>query len=270
VRGVRALSRFSLLPVLALSVLTGLALAGRRRLALPALALILVESTNAPLRYHRWPGPSQAALSLRGGSGPVVHLPLGAGDTQAMLDATAHWRPLVNGDSGFVPTPYTRAMELLDGPPSEEALRFLRAVGVTRVVSAETLALPEIGAYGPERVYTMPDGPRAEVVRGERARATLWRPEGALLDLGAPTAVDRVVFAVGDGPWLDAPSVRVSQDGRDWNAVPATASLADATLSLYQDPRGGRGAVRFPPVTARYLWLDPRLPARHGPLETRP
>jgi hypothetical protein len=270
VRGVRALSRFSLVPVLALSVLTGLALAGRRRLALPALALILVESTNAPLRYHWWPGTSEAARSLRGGSGAVVHLPLGAGDTQAMLDATAHWRPLVNGDSGFVPVPYARAMELLDGAPSEDALRFLRAVGVTSVVSAETLALPEISVYGPDRVYTLPSGPRAEVVRGERPRATLWRPEGALVDLGVPTAVDRVVFAMGDGPWLDAPSVRVSLDGRHWNAVPATASLADATLSLYQDPRTGRGAVHFPTVTARYLWLDPRLPARRGPLETRP
>jgi hypothetical protein len=270
VRGVRALSRFSLVPVLALSVLAGLALAGRRRLALPALALILVESTNAPLRYHFWPGTSEAARSLRGGGGAVVHLPLGAGDTQAMLDATAHWRPLVNGDSGFVPVPYTRAMELLDGPPSEDALRFLRAVGVTTIVSAEPLALPEIGAYGPDRVYPMEPGPRAEVVRGERARATLWRPEGALLDLGAPTAVDRVVFTVGEGPWLDAPGVRASEDGRTWNALPATASLADATLSLYQNPRSGRGAVRFPPVTARYLWLDPRLPARRGLLETRP
>jgi hypothetical protein len=187
-----------------------------------------------------------------------------------MLDATAHWRPLVNGDSGFVPVPYTRAMELLDGPPSDDALRFLRAVGVTRVVGADALPLPEIAAYGPDRVYAIPAGPRAEVVRGERARATLWRPEGALLDLGAPTAVERVVFAVGEGPWLASPSVRVSLDGREWNAVPATASLADATLSLYQDPRAGRGAILFPPVTARYLWLDPRLPARRGALETRP
>jgi hypothetical protein len=75
---------------------------------------------------------------------------------------------------------------------------------------------------------------------------------------------------VGDGPWLDAPSVRVSLDGRYWNAVPATASLADATLSLYQDPRASRGALLFPTTTARFLWLDPRLPARRGAFETRP
>jgi hypothetical protein len=270
VRGVRALSRFSLVPVLALSVLAGLALAGRRRLALPALALILVESTNAPLRYHWWPGTSEAARSLRGGSGAVVHLPLGAGDTQAMLDATAHWRPLVNGDSGFVPVPYTRAMELLDGPPSEDALRFLRAVGVTRVVSADALDLPRTASLGGEHVYALPAGAAAAVPAPGTPRATAWGEDGTLVDLGAPTTVGRVAFAVGPGAWLDAPNVRTSLDGREWNAVPATASLADATLALYRDPRNGRGAVVFPPVTARYLRLDPRLPARRGALEVGP
>jgi hypothetical protein len=270
VRGVRALSRFSLVPVLALSVLAGLALSGRRRLALPALALILVESTNAPLRYHRWPGPSEAARSLRGGSGAVVHLPLGAGDTQAMLDATAHWRPLVNGDSGFVPVPYARAMELLQGPPSGDALRFLRAVSVTSLVSAEPLDLPLVGAHGVDRVYALPAGEAATVPRAGTARATAWGRDGALVDLGAPAVVGRIVFAVGSGPWLDAPAVRVSADGRQWDAVPARASLADAALALYRDPRHGRGALVFPPVTARYLRIDPRLPARRGALETAP
>lgn len=270
VRGVRALSRFSLVPVLALSVLAGLALAGRRRLALPALALVLVESTNAPLGYDRWPGPSAAALSLRGGEDAVVHLPLGAGDTQAMLDAAAHWRPLVNGDSGFVPVPYTRAMELLDGPPSAEALRFLRAVGVSRVVSAAALALPRQASYGAEHVYALPAGDAASVPEPATPRATVWGPDGALVDLGGPTAVGRVVFAVGPGAWLEAPHVRVSLDGRTWDAVPAAASLADATLALYRDPRGGRGALVFPQVTARYLRIDARLPARRGALEIGP
>jgi hypothetical protein len=50
--------------------------------------------------------------------------------------------------------------------------------------------------------------------------------------------------------------------------VEATASLADATLSLMKDPRHGRGEVRFAPQTARFLRLDPRLPARAGILET--
>jgi hypothetical protein len=119
-------------------------------------------------------------------------------------------------------------------------------------------------------VYALPAGDAATVPAPGTPRATAWGPDGAFVDLGAPTVVGRIVFAVGPGAWLDAPNVRVSTDGRDWNAVPATASLADATLALYRDPRNGRGAIRFPPVTARYLRIDARLPARPGPLETAP
>jgi len=47
----------------------------------------------------------------------------------------------------------------------------------------------------------------------------------------------------------------------------AEASLADATLSLYRDPRAGRGEVRFPPLLARRIRIAPGLPARPGLLE---
>ena len=70
VRGVRALSRFSLLPVLCLCVFSGLALAGRGRiLALVALALGLLESSQVPLGYGYWRGPSDVAKWLRGQAG---------------------------------------------------------------------------------------------------------------------------------------------------------------------------------------------------------
>src|SRR6185503_17233480 len=73
-RGIRALSRFSLVPVLALAVLSGLAPAAR------------------------W---------LAGRPGAVVDLPIGPErDTDVMLDGLAHRRPLLNGDSGFVPRAY--------------------------------------------------------------------------------------------------------------------------------------------------------------------
>ena len=82
--------------------------------------------------------------------------------------------------------------------------------------------------------------------------------------------MDRVVFEIGDGEWVSRPRVRVSVDGRDWEDVAAEASLPDAVLSLYRDPRTGRGEVRFSPRLARLLWLDPRLPARSGALEVGP
>ena len=133
VRGVRALSRFALVPTLALSVLAGLALAGRRRVVvLAALGLMMVESANLPLRLERYPGPSPAARWLAGGKGAVLVLPLGGNDTLAMLDGLAHGRPLVNGDSGFIPRPFDRAMELFE-PGVERGRPALPARGRRRV-----------------------------------------------------------------------------------------------------------------------------------------
>src|SRR5262245_43686093 len=179
VRGLRALSRLSLLPVLALCVLTGLALARARwPWALAALALALIESSNAPIRYARYDGPPAPARALAGGTGAVVALPAGEDDTQAMLDGLAHWRQLGNGDSGFVPGPYTRALELLDGADREEALRFLRAAGVTQAVTRDA------------GVWPVPAGEPARVVPAAPAAATLWTRDAIVVDLLAPRVVE--------------------------------------------------------------------------------
>jgi hypothetical protein len=78
------------------------------------------------------------------------------------------------------------------------------------------------------------------------------------------------VFEVAEGDWLERPRVTASADGRTWQDVAGEASLADATLELYHDPRRGRGEVRFPSLRARFLRLDPRLPARPGTLGVAP
>jgi hypothetical protein len=264
-RGLRALARFSIVPVLALSVLLALALAGQRWLRLLALPLLLAEACVAPIRYARAATPSAASRSLAGGKGAVAWLPLGEGDTAAMLDGLAHLRPLVNGDSGFVPRPYARAMELLDDRFGPDALRLLRALDVTRLLSSAPLAgLGEPTRFGETLVYELPAGEPARAAAPARSRAALWGPAGARVDLGAVEQVGRVVFEPADGPWLEEPRMLLSTDGRSWREVRARASLADATLALYQDPRGGRAELRFEPQAARFLRLDPRLPARPG------
>jgi hypothetical protein len=228
---------------------------------------MLAESTNAPLRFEAYAGPPPADRWLAGRAGAVVRLPAGADDTRAMLDGVAHFRPLVNGDSGFVPRPYARAQELLAEQPWDERLRFLRAVGVTHVVSDGDAPLPPLERFGATRVYAVPAGESASPPGPDAApRPTLWTPAGIVLELGAERPVSGVVFELDDRPWLAAPTLEVSSDGRSWRPWPAAASLADAALALYADPRRGRGALRFPEVSARYLRLDPALPARHGAL----
>jgi hypothetical protein len=267
VRGVRALSRFSLVPVLGLSVLAGFALAGRWRLSLVALAVFLVESGNIPIRYAPAPRPSAVARWLAGKEGAVAHLPLGARDTEVMLDGVVHFRPLLNGDSGFMPRPYTRAMELLEPSPGEEAARLLRAVDVRHVVSRMETGWPEVARFGEERIAEVPPGDAARAVTGGTSQPTLWAKDGIVVATGTSKAVAGVAFELSEADWIGEPRVQISPDGATWTDIAATASLADATLSLMRDPPHGRGAVRFAPVSGRFIRLDPRLPARPGTLE---
>jgi hypothetical protein len=284
VRGVRALSRFALVPTLALSVFAGLALSGRRRLVvLLAIALAMVESENLPLRLARYDGPSEASRWLAGKEGAVLVLPLGEDDTRVMLDSLAHDRPLVNGDSGFVPRPFDRALELFAYGLSPEGLRFLRATGVRHVVAPARAAFPgfepaerwpegvrEVARLSAERVAEVEAGERASVVEPGEPAPTRFTPEGLVVVFPEPRTVGRVSFEASDAEWVAAPQVEASIDGVSWEAVEARSSLADATLSLYRDPRHGRGEVRFAPRSVRLLRLDPRLPARGGTLEVGP
>jgi hypothetical protein len=268
-RGVRALGRFAVVPWLALAVLAGLCLAGRRWfLSLGALALVMLESANVPLRLGPYAGPPAYARWLAGKPGAVAVLPLGADDTKAMLDGIAHFRPLLNGDSGFMPRPYDRAMELLAREPlGDEGFRFLRAVGVTHVVAEGPIDASLVADLEGRRVYEVPPGDAARGVERGEPVATRWDAAGIVADLGRARSVSGATFEIADAEWVSRPVVRVSTNGSDWEEVPAEASLPDAVLALYRDPRAARAAVRFPPRSVRFVRLDPRLPVRHAPLE---
>ena len=263
VRGVRALSRFSLVPVLALSVLAALALARRRRLSILALAAFAVESTLVPIRFVPAPPPSPTAEWLRGRRGAVAYLPLGERDTEVMLAGVVHFRPMLNGDSGFMPRSYSRAMELLQPPLGAEAQRYLRAVGVRDVVSRTDEPLPEAARFGEERIYGVPEGEVAQApALGTLTGPTVWERDGIVVDTGASRTIHRVTFEIGDGEWIAFPRVDVSADGIAWERVAAEASLADAVVALGLDPPHGRGEVRFASRATRWRRLDPRVPAR--------
>jgi hypothetical protein len=243
---------------------------------------MMVESANLPLRLGRYDGPSPAARWLAGKEGAALVLPLAENDTLAMLDGLAHGRPLVNGDSGFIPRPFDRGMELFEHGVGAEGLRFLRAVGVRHVVAPAPAGadapepdlalegLTRVAETGGERVLEVTSGPAAAVVAGGDPVATGWTPSGLVIAVAEPRTIGRVAFELSDAPWVARPSVEASLDGTSWEPVEATASLADATLSLYRDPRHGRGEVRFAPRPLRFLRLDPRLPARPGVLEVGP
>lgn len=267
-RAIRAYSRFALLVMLVLSVLSALALAGRGRLRWLALALLLFEARHAPIGTAPLVVPGEVERWLAGKAGAVAVLPVGEGDTAAMLRQLGHWRPLVNGDSGFIPRPHDRAMERLEGTLDADALRYLRAIGVRHVVSPDPQPqLVEAARFGADAVYEVPAGEAAARPAVGEPTPTLWEPRGATLDLGTPRQVARATFELSDAPWLARPRLEHSPDGRTWEPLAAQASLADAILGLLADPRHGRGEVRFAPVTTRFLRFDPALPARPGLIE---
>ncbi|MBA2302043.1 MAG: hypothetical protein H0W08_05365 [Acidobacteria bacterium] len=149
-QGIRASVRFGYLALAAVAALAafGLSLlrakyerrpAVRRALTVGALVLVTVEALRIPVGYstpHATPSVYQV-LTLEPNA-VLVELPLyepRAFQLNAlyMLHSTVHWRPILNGYSGFRPASYVRHYERLIGFPDASSLAYLREIGVTHV-----------------------------------------------------------------------------------------------------------------------------------------
>ena len=143
-RGLRALTRFALLPLLSLSVFAGYGLSwlfqglARRRAAFAAVSLFFaVESTSIPygLTPHRDNPPEVYTWLKESKPGPIVELPFKVVDTRYMFWARHHgFRPMLNGDSGFIPMSHQWMKVALGRFPSPDAIALLRRLNVRYVV----------------------------------------------------------------------------------------------------------------------------------------
>ena len=189
-----------------------------------------------------------------------------------MLDGLAHGRPLVNGDSGFIPRPFDRAMELFEhGRRRREPALPARGGRAPRGGARARGRAWRRGRAGGGALRAASAcsrstaGAAASVVAAGRAVGHALVASGGIVLSAAGAAHDRpgrlraVGRAVGRAPARRGVARRRSAGSR---STPA-ASLADATLSLYRDPRHARGEIRFPPVRARLLRVD-SAPARSG------
>jgi hypothetical protein len=160
-RAIRATARFGYLATLSIAALAGFGVVGLRRLtparAWPTLAIVIVvaalsESLAVPLGLSRFDGIPPIYLRVpRDATTRVVEIPFfGSTSSQFhasyMLNSTAHWRPIVNGYSGFQPPSFYRHAEMLQEFPDQASLTLLHELGITHVfvhttqVSKETLA----------------------------------------------------------------------------------------------------------------------------------
>jgi hypothetical protein len=153
-RGLRAAARFGNLFLLGMSALAGFGLAQLRARAQPhgagvrqpaILAAILiavanVESLRAPFEYQRFTGTPRLYTLLadepRVVLAEVPFYPRQAifENAEYVLNSTAHWRPLMNGYSGYTPASYVEHAEVFWHFPRDYAIEAMRRAGVTHVM----------------------------------------------------------------------------------------------------------------------------------------
>ncbi len=184
-QGLRAASRFGNLFLLGMAVLAAYGLAGLRRrlLATRAGAIVIalvvlanLESLRAPLHYTPFTGIPAIYSLLASEPGRVVLVEVPFYPPQGVflngtyvLNSTAHWRPLMNGYSGYTPGAYRKYAETFWYFPREHAIQAMRKAGATHVMihphdfgnEAQQAQMWQDVAASPylERIAVTPGGP---------------------------------------------------------------------------------------------------------------
>ena len=149
-QGIRASVRFGYLLLAAIAALAAFGLVVVRartvdrpglRTAISAAALLLVtvEAARIPVAYtvgHRTPGVYRVIADAP--DAVLVELPLYSPSAffrngAYMLHSAEHWRPILNGYSGFIPRIYQKHFDELRVFPDASALKYLRDLNVTHV-----------------------------------------------------------------------------------------------------------------------------------------
>lgn len=143
-QGLRAAARFGNLFLLAAALLAGIGLALWRPRTLVAAALVAavnVEALTAPIPYTVFHGIPGIYRLLRHEPGHVVvaeqpFYPRSGifQNSPYVLASTAHWRPLMNGYSGYIPASYQRYADAFWYFPQDWAIAAMKKAGVTHVV----------------------------------------------------------------------------------------------------------------------------------------
>ncbi|HEV3056798.1 MAG TPA: PA14 domain-containing protein [Vicinamibacterales bacterium] len=166
-QSIRVVSRFGYLEIVAVAIVAGFGAASLRR-TLPrgwsrafsagALGLAILEPLAAPIELTRFDAISPIYDQLaRESRAVVVEIPFyrpsaAFANARYMLNSTHHWRPLLNGHSGFLPASYQRHYEALSGFPDSTSIAALQGAGVTHVFVHTT----EIGPDAVERLAHVP------------------------------------------------------------------------------------------------------------------
>jgi hypothetical protein len=111
--------------------------------AVALCALVNLEALRAPLWYAPFSEipPIYGMLANEAGA-VVIELPFyepthSFGGALYMLNSTRHWRPILNGYSGYSPRSYVETYTIVQGFPDDASLLALHTRGVTHVIVHE-------------------------------------------------------------------------------------------------------------------------------------
>jgi hypothetical protein len=149
-QGLRAAARFGNLFLLGMAALAGLGLAALRTrvsarkslwLGVALVAAANIESLRAPYTFTPFEGipPIYSLLATEPGRVVLVEAPFYPAqaafeNAPYVLASTAHWRPLMNGYSGYTPTSYRQYAASFWFFPEDFAIQAMRKAGVTHVM----------------------------------------------------------------------------------------------------------------------------------------
>ncbi|MGB2717664.1 MAG: hypothetical protein WBC51_26000 [Vicinamibacterales bacterium] len=149
--GIRVAARFAILFLLAVAVLAGMGASRLRRSGafgrwstgamIAGLVVVNAEAMRAPFEYRSFEGIPNLYSILAREPGRVVlveqpfYPPEGIFENaEYVLNSTAHWRPLMNGYSGFIPQSYREYAKTFWFFPREHAIDAMRRAGVSHVI----------------------------------------------------------------------------------------------------------------------------------------
>ena len=165
-QAVRGAARFGYLAIVAVAIAAGFGVAALRqrflqtpRLRLAAsfgvVVLVFLEPLAAPIAYERFEGiPFIYKDVASEPSAVVADLPFPPPEAifrnaPYMLGSTLHFKPILNGYSGFLPPSYVAHYTQLASFPSAESVAALRRIGVTHIfVHGDRLSADTAAAVG--------------------------------------------------------------------------------------------------------------------------
>jgi hypothetical protein len=182
----RTVSGYGYLGIVSAAMLAGFgAVEVRRRIAPAAwgftsvalIALAAFEPYCAPIGFTRFEGTPAIYASLAPEPNAVVaEFPFFAGNAgflngQYMLNSTSHWKPMLNGYSGFRSASFDRDAVALAGFPDDASLAALGTIGVTDIfVHTNQLSRGEVALLdaSPRLRRVEAEGPVVRYRVGER------------------------------------------------------------------------------------------------------